>query len=230
MGTLYLIRHGQAGFAKTDYDQLAPAGFEQARVLGAELARRIKQVDAVYSGTLVRHRDTARTCLEAMGIEQPVRELPGLNEYDHVEIVVRANPAYADQQAMYREMATHADPRRAFQAFFQEATLRWVGGQHDAEYAESWPAFKTRTTGALDEIVAAQPGSQTVLVFTSGGVISALAQKLLGVGEAQAAALNWRMVNCSVSKLIYSPRGVTLSSLNEHGHFEGARADLITYR
>ena len=34
MGTLYLVRHGQASFGADDYDVLSPAGHEQAVRLG----------------------------------------------------------------------------------------------------------------------------------------------------------------------------------------------------
>ena len=36
MGTLYLVRHGQASFGADDYDQLSPLGHQQALRLGLE--------------------------------------------------------------------------------------------------------------------------------------------------------------------------------------------------
>ena len=38
MGSIYLIRHGQASFGADDYDVLSPVGVEQAQVLGRHLA------------------------------------------------------------------------------------------------------------------------------------------------------------------------------------------------
>ncbi|MCF8967887.1 histidine phosphatase family protein, partial [Pseudomonas carnis] len=38
MGSIYLIRHGQASFGADDYDVLSPIGVEQAQVLGRHLA------------------------------------------------------------------------------------------------------------------------------------------------------------------------------------------------
>jgi len=35
MGTLYLVRHGQASYGAADYDQLSPRGALQARRLGS---------------------------------------------------------------------------------------------------------------------------------------------------------------------------------------------------
>jgi broad specificity phosphatase PhoE len=34
VGTLYLIRHGQASYGEADYDRLSPRGIEQAQAVG----------------------------------------------------------------------------------------------------------------------------------------------------------------------------------------------------
>ncbi|MDP3858969.1 MAG: histidine phosphatase family protein [Stagnimonas sp.] len=230
MGTIYLIRHGQASFGHSNYDQLSKTGFEQARVLGEHLRGRLPEVDAVYLGTMRRHRETAETCLAAMGRALDFGEHAGFNEYDHEEVVARYEPRYSDKRLMQVELAQTGDPKRAFQALFAKAIERWVGGEADHEYSESWSGFKDRCAAALDSSIAQLGPSRTALVFTSGGVISALAQRLLGIPDSHLFALNWNVVNASISKLIYGGRGVSLSSLNEHAHFEGAQSKLMTYR
>ena len=230
MGAIYLVRHGQASFGHSNYDQLSKTGFEQARVLGEYLRTRLPQVDAVYLGTMRRHRETAETCLAAMGHTLDFGEHAGYNEYDHEEVVARYEPRYGDKKVMQVEMAQSGDPKRAFQSMFAKAIDRWIGGEADHDYAESWPTFKTRCSAALDHTIAELGPSKTALVFTSGGVISALAQRLLGIADGNLFTLNWNIANAGVSKLLYSSRGVTLSSFNEHGHFEGANSRLLTYR
>ena len=37
MGSIYLIRHGQASFGADDYDVLSPTGIRQAEILGDHL-------------------------------------------------------------------------------------------------------------------------------------------------------------------------------------------------
>lgn len=230
MGTIYLIRHGQASFGHSNYDQLSKAGFEQARVLGEHLRTRLPEIDAVYLGGMRRHRETAETCLAAMGQTLTPVEHPGYNEYDHEEVIARHEPRYADKRVMQVELAQTGDPKRAFQAMFAKAIDRWVGGEADEDYTESWPAFKQRCVSTLDETLSQLGSSKTALVFTSGGVISALAQRLLQIPDSNLLALNWNIANASVSKLLYSARGLTLSSFNEHGHFEGPQGKLLTYR
>ena len=56
--SLLLVRHGQASFGKTDYDNLSERGHEQAYLLGQSLAARGIQPDRVVCGSMKRHRQT----------------------------------------------------------------------------------------------------------------------------------------------------------------------------
>ena len=58
MGTLYLVRHGQASFGADDYDQLSPLGLQQAQRLGAHWLAHGQRFDTVLMGTLRRHAQT----------------------------------------------------------------------------------------------------------------------------------------------------------------------------
>ena len=58
MGTLYLVRHGQASFGAADYDQLSELGKRQSLRLGQYLGQRGIAFDAVFTGTLKRHAQT----------------------------------------------------------------------------------------------------------------------------------------------------------------------------
>jgi broad specificity phosphatase PhoE len=230
MGAIYLIRHGQASFGQANYDALSKLGMEQAHLLGEALRPRLPRVDAVVTGTMERHRQTAAACLGAMDLAAERGEAAGFNEYDHVELVARLEPRYADHAALGADLAKTPDPRRTFQALFSKAIERWMSGAHDAEYTESWPAFQNRCNDAVADLVARLGPSKTALVFTSGGVISAVCQRLLRIEDHQAFRINWTLANCGITKLIYGERGTYLSTLNEHGHFEGRDPKFITYR
>lgn len=233
MGAIYLIRHGQASFGAANYDQLSELGHQQSRALGEALLPRITRVDGVVTGTLQRHQATAASCQEAMGLSLTPLVHAGFNEFDHEEVIERAEPRYADKLVMMSDMAASGSPRRAFQQFFEKAVQRWMGGQHDADYRETWPAFKLRCHAALDDVVQQsqrQASNGTTLVFTSGGFIAIAAQRLLGIPDEHAFTLNWTLVNAGVTKLVVGSQGPRLLSVNEHAHFEGQHAALLTYR
>jgi broad specificity phosphatase PhoE len=231
MGAIYLVRHGQASFGAAEYDALSPLGVEQAGILGAALKQRGLNFDRIVSGPMRRHRQTAEACLAGMGLSAHWDEHPGWKEYDHDEMIARLDSRYADPTQRHSYFADAPDPRRAFQAMFEQATERWVGGEHDADYSESWPAFNARVNSALRDLVSAMGRSQTALVFTSGGPVASVSADLMRVPLRDAARLNRIIANASVSKLIYSDRGLYLSTFNEHAYFEGERSrQLITYR
>ena len=60
MSTLYLVRHGQASFGTANYDQLSATGREQAKRLAGRLRLRGERIDGIYSGSLMRQRETAQ--------------------------------------------------------------------------------------------------------------------------------------------------------------------------
>lgn len=229
MGAIYLIRHGQASFGAGDYDKLSKRGVEQGAVLGRALAARGVKPDHVVCGGMLRHRETAQACLQAMGLNADWHEDLAWNEYDHETMVEAYRPRFRNKAVMAAELAASLHPRRAFQDVFAEAMKRWIAGEHDADYPETWPAFCARCEHAAQRLPTALGRSKTALVFTSGGPISAVARHLLGLSDERAIRLNWTLANAAVTKLIYSERSLYLSTLNEHAHFEHDSA-LITYR
>jgi broad specificity phosphatase PhoE len=235
MGQIYLVRHGQASFGAADYDRLSETGVAQARLLGDWFAGCNLRFAQAATGTLKRHRQTAEACL--LALPEPLRPAAqwsvdrGFDEYDHNELMIRYRPEFADPEAANARLAQEPNPRRAFQAVFASAMARWMGGAHDAENAESWPAFRARVRSALQRVVEAAGASQTIIVFTSGGPIAAICQELLGFPDERAAELNFALVNSAVTKLLYQPGRISLSYLNNFAHLERTgQAQTITYR
>ena len=179
-----------------------------------------------------RHRETASGALAELGLSAipPVQTLPGVNEFDHENVIEVAEPRYASKAVMMADMAADGDPRRAFQKFFQDAVSRWVGGNHDDEYAEPWSVFKLRCVTALDDLVRATPSKGQSVVFTSGGTISVMCAHLLGLSDAQAFTINWTLANTGITKIVTGRDGLHLVSVNEHAHLEGGESGLLTYR
>lgn len=231
MASIYLVRHGQACFGEADYDLLSMRGIEQSRALGEALSRAGIQVGLTVCGELKRHQQTAGHVLGSM--HAPALQLihSGWNEYDHEEVITAYRPEYVDPERLRKEMMATPDPHRAFQDMFKQAVSRWMSGEHDADYHETWAGFRRRCVEALDVLrVRISETGEDAWVFTSGGPIAAVARHLLDLTDVRCAELNWTLVNCGITKLIVGQRGVRLVSLNSHTHFEGDNARLLTYR
>ena len=233
MADLVLVRHGQASFGAAHYDKLSTLGERQSVLLGRWLKRCGIVPDAVATGSPERQIDTAALCLAQSG--GPARStwltLEGLGEYDHETVVARFRPDYADPVAMRADLARTDNPRRAFHAMYVQAVARWTGGAHDADYAESWSAFKTRVIGCLGHLAALE--DRTVYAFTSGGPITAIVQHLLGLPDARAFEMNWPLVNAGMTRLRFSADtgSMTLATFNAHPYLdETGDPDLVTFR
>ncbi|PXY22673.1 histidine phosphatase family protein [Prauserella muralis] len=213
MGAVYLVRHGQASFGADDYDRLSEVGAEQSAAVGKELRRRGLEFTGVYCGTMTRQRDTAL----AAGFE-PVQDARW-NEYDFLDVLRGHGSGNPDR----------GDPRR-FQAALDEALLAWVAAAEGSDCGESWPAFAGRIGTALEDTVTALGRGENALVFTSGGVIGAIAALLIGDQAGRFTPLHRVTCNAGITKLVAGRSGLTLVAFNEHGHFEGEGRHLLTYR
>ncbi|WP_197320183.1 histidine phosphatase family protein [Saccharomonospora sp. NB11] len=220
MGAVYLIRHGQASFGAADYDVLSDLGHAQARAVGAELARRDVAVSLARSGTLSRQRVTAEVALAQCGSGPAVETDARWNEYDHVDIVARHGGGSGQDTA---------DPR-AYQKVLETSLRSWVEAGAESPCAETWPMFLDRVRAAFDDVVSSLPKGSRAVVFTSGGVIATLCGALLGDPATGFLSLNRVTVNAGLTKIVTGRSGTTLLSFNEHGHFDGDAAELLTYR
>ncbi|MEO8053886.1 MAG: histidine phosphatase family protein [Acidobacteriota bacterium] len=228
MASVVLIRHGQASFGAADYDVLSETGRRQARVAGEALRGRLKAVRAVVTGSMRRQRDTAAACLEAMGLPPSWVEDAAWDEFDHEDVLRVYEPRWGDHAQLHRDLDAAA-LAGAFESAFHAAVARWTAGTHDAEYRETWPGFLARVDGALARLPQASGG--TVLVFTSGGPISAACRAHLGAADAAAVfAHAFRLANTSVTTLEIGPAGSVLAAFNDHAHLTMRDEALLTFR
>lgn len=232
MSTLYLVRHGQASFATANYDQLSATGREQAKRLAEYFACGGERIDGVYSGSLMRQRETAQILVEALG--NPALQInvePALDEYDG-DILLREyakslTPAQLEE-AGWPGLKTD---RRKFQLFLERAARAWVEARIEAAAMLPWKGFHGRVIAALEGIMRIEGRSKTLIVSTSGGVIGTAVAHVLGLSNHMGMELNWAVHNASITRLIYSADKVSLSMFNGLPHLDcEGRRELITYR
>lgn len=206
MAVVLLVRHGQASFGADDYDVLSEVGHEQAAVVGRELVRRGLRDPLLVCGTLLRQRDTAL----GLGLGDPAVD-GRWDEYDHLELLQR----YAAEPS---PDATSRDVQVALDA----ALDAWV-----RDDAGGWVSFSDGAAAALADVVGE---GRDAVVVSSGGIVAAVAARLLGGGADSVVALNRVSVNGGISKVVVGRSGASLVSYNEHAHFEGPERRLLTYR
>ena len=81
MAKIYLVRHGQASFGAADYDQLSPLGAQQCELLGQHWRAMGLRFDAVWMGSLKRHRQSMEAIAAGLGKSPAdVEEMPATME------------------------------------------------------------------------------------------------------------------------------------------------------
>ncbi|NIF15751.1 histidine phosphatase family protein [Pantoea sp. Cy-639] len=237
MGNLYLIRHGQASFGADDYDVLSAVGERQSLALGEHLAQLGLRLDRCVAGSLRRQQDTARLALEALqthGTAVPVIETDAaFNEFDADGVIRALLPGLlSDEPEALHILRNGAQHRSEFQRLFALMVQRWHNGDHTQdEHLETWQAFTTRVGDGLRRLLDSAAAGANIALFTSGGTIAALLHLVTGITPAQAFALNWQIINTSLSHLKFRGRDVALASFNSQAHVQLLRApELITYR
>lgn len=236
MGSIYLIRHGQASFGADDYDVLSPVGIRQSEVLGAHLVQLGLRFDRCLAGDLRRQQDTARHALEqvvAAGIEVPGLEIDSaFDEFDADAIIRALLPALLPEEPEALDILRNAGQNRGeFQRLFALIITRWVSGTYDTPGLESWLGFVERVQAGLQRILEKAEPSHNIAIFTSGGTITALLHLITQMTAAQAFELNWQIINTSLNRLRFRGREVALASFNSQTHLQLMKApELITYR
>lgn len=242
MAAIYLIRHGQASFGKADYDQLSEKGMQQAEILG-QYWQSLVMPNKFYSGDLLRHNQTLKYfSVGHQNANTPTIIDSGFNELDHVDVLTCYNPQWHNLAEMSAEINQLKNPNKIFKKEFSQAINRWISGDFNKEYKESWQQFKNRCVSALQNIIQQELANnqyentnqtktpKDILVFTSGGTISVILQHILQLNDKQTLQISQQLRNTSVSKLLFSGNNLSVDYINNYSHLELAGADWVTFR
>ncbi len=222
MGTLYLVRHGQASFGADDYDQLSARGREQSVRLGEFWRERGQAFDAVITGTLRRHTQTLEGIAESLRITPDVLQMPGLNEYDSHALITAIHPhplPKPDTPELYRHHFR----------LLCDALAQWMAGVISPQGMPTWNEFSAGVRAALDHVRQHHTG-QNVLLVSSGGPISTAVGQVLGTAPEVTIALNMRIRNSAVTEFSISHKRLMLQTFNTLPHLnEAPHMDWITH-
>ena len=210
---LLLIRHGQSVGNAADRIQglsdepLTDLGRQQARALAYRLQAQ-QALSALYTSPLLRAQQTAEIIAAEMGLE--VRVVDDLREYDCGAVT---GMTWQDVQAHYPEIA-----RR----WAEDSWRVPIPGEEGPE------AFQRRVVVAMDGIVAAHDGAETVAVVAHGGTLSAYLAGLLEFDFRKRQP--WVFANASLSMVM--PRGLRprVALLNDTCHLECDEGRLTLWR
>lgn len=202
MGTLFLIRHGQASYGEVDYDRLSVRGQEQARAVGAWLAK--AKLDAVYAGPLVRQQQTIGVATEAaraLGATVPAPEtLAELAEYPAFEMLQHLVPRLVAEDPKFAQLTSAPTPRLLDEAF-HTILGRWSRDEWFVDGVERVHEFVGRVRTGIDRVVRAAGSGKRIACVTSAGPIGVAVGLTFGIPEARMVRTSVVIRNASITEL-----------------------------
>lgn len=229
MGSLFLIRHGQASYGEADYDRLSSTGEEQARALGRHLAG--SRLDAVYVGPLRRQQQTIGIAGEVAKNLPPPTTVPGLAEYPAFEMLTHLMPKLVAEDPKFAELATAPTPRLLDDAF--HAVLgRWSRDEWNIDGVERVSEFVDRVRGALDGAIRAASAGARIACVTSAGPIGVAIGLVFGIAAERMVRTSVVVRNASITELRFRSQGfdwqpdqLSLVTFNMTSHLAGLETE-----
>ncbi len=230
MGTLYLIRHGQASYGQADYDRLSPRGEQQAHAVGRWLAT--KGVSAMFSGPHRRQVQTAAFAIEgaaAAGTTLPAaRELLELAEYPAFEMLQHLVPRLVAEDPKFEAIKTAPTPRLLDEAF-HVILAKWASDEWVVDGVERVSAFVSRVRAGLAHVLASAASGATLACVTSAGPIGVAVGSTFDIPDARMVRTSIVIRNASITELrfrtqdlarhaAWKPEQVSLVSFNVTAH------------
>jgi len=221
MGTLYLVRHGQASFGAQDYDQLSPLGHQQSVRLGEYWRSKGLTFDTVITGTLRRQTQTWAGIAEGAHYRNEVLAREDLNEFDSAALIATVHPhplEKPDTPELYRHHFR----------LLRDGLTQWMNGVTSPQGMPSYREFRRGVVSALSHIRSHCEGN--VLIVSSGGPIATAVGHVLGTTPETMIELNMRLRNSAVTEFAFNSKRHTLLTYNTLAHLDQAEhASWITY-
>ena len=187
MSHITLIRHGQANSGAKDevsYDKLSPLGHEQASWLGEYLRETQTHHTRLYTGTLVRHIETANGMATDL---EPTRDAR-LNELEYFTLATLLEEQHG---------IPFPSEQGAFTTHLPTVFEYWKADKIENP-PETWENFHTRVSDALAEIA---EGAGPALVVTSGGLIAMAMAQAMGLSIPAQARVALGIIHTSMHRL-----------------------------
>jgi broad specificity phosphatase PhoE len=203
MTDIYFIRHGQASFGSSNYDQLSELGLKQANILADYLIEMEAYFPVIFSGSLNRQIDTARIVLSKLKENDVGSQLVILPEFDEFDVssFLKANTAdMIKEDPSFNEIIEKAlFERQSFKDAIIKILQCSLSEKYNGKGAETYQSFKNRIFKGIEKVIKKTGNQKKVAVFTSGGVLSVILQKATGLSDKQAINLVWEFANTSIS-------------------------------
>ena len=212
MSEIYLIRHGQASYGTSNYDQLSDLGIQQSQWLGEYFRSKELRPSTLMSGTLKRHEQTVQSMLGGLEMQSETIADSCWNEFDFETLV----KLYLN---LYPNDMPSPPSRSAFLSLMRKAIRSWAAEEIKDSSIETWQTFSDRLHAGLEQ-ARNKSGQGPVIVITSGGSIAMLLRNVLGLDVDRMIDLNMQIKNTSITELYSGSHKAHLVGFNHMPHLD----------
>lgn len=213
MSSLILLRHGQAAFGQTDYDQLSPLGIAQARATGTFLREREPEFTDIFSGPRQRHLDTTRNLVETLAPQHVWQTENALDELAEAQEILAAAQTHFGVVLYAPHMARHTQLR-----YYNDMMRAWGEGRAPMGAKPTAQAFRQTVARWLRNVVHDSPPGRRILAVTSAGVIGAILCEVLGTNTSTLMTYAGVLRNASLTEIVFSRGRTSMLSFNSTHH------------
>lgn len=198
---------------------LSPLGREQALRCGRWLLAHGRRFESLAVGRLRRQRETLQAITEVYAaagqdLAEPV-VMPELDEYQFTDLVRAYAAGHPDHPDLIALRERPGD-KRLWVGVLHSTLTAWMSNELTG-VAERYDEFQARAERAASQM-RERLRSGPVLAVSSGGVMGAIAQGVLGIANAAVVDLNLSLVNTGVCEYRLSGDRLRLISLNTLPH------------
>jgi broad specificity phosphatase PhoE len=185
--------------------------------------------DRLIVGDMHRHHQTMDGICAGLDIDGSDRlVLPGLNEYNFVELTEAYGKTKGDSELFQKVMQDPGDKKNFYRLLRQILTAWTADSIPDVQ--ETWVQFKSRVKEAQDEIKSMADEGNKILAIGSGGSISTFVGMVLEIPDENVFDLNLQYKNTAISHFFFNQKKMNLTSFNNIAHFESNEMEkFITY-
>lgn len=232
MGTIHLVRHGQASahavgddFLETDYDKLTPVGVAQARIVGSKLAHILRPHEkvALRSGPLSRQLDTAHSIAAELSQIRCSNSRSSAHEHGtETEITL---PCHIDVgwseyplEILKPQFKTFRERKEPVDAI-SSALKQWT-----ASGDRAFEVFTDAVLNSFRAAIAESDRESRFIIATSGGPIGLCTAYSLGLPLENWVDLTTRIPNGSITTFHARNGQAILSTFNDYSHLQNRRS------
>ena len=199
MSFVYLIRHAQASAQAADYDQLSPLGFTQSDFLYQHFQKQEQKVDHVWIGPRKRHRQTYERARQPTW-PAPVFK-PWLDEFpahDIMEKGINTLKGAEWSEDIANIQSSVGTGSESFLRVLQHLCDQWITSNLILEDVENGAEYLSRIEMGLHEIMNILSSGESIILFSSAGLIGSTTGLALGADPKLSLRNAWAVYNASI--------------------------------